>query len=296
MSTKEPYDSIRAEHLIEALPYILEYRDSIVVIKFGGHAMVSEDLKDNFAKDLTLLKLLGFIPVVVHGGGPDINDMLLRLDIKSTFVGGLRYTDSKTMDVVEMVLGGKIGKDLAWRISQAGGQAVSLSGKDSKLIEVKPVKAENPEGQDKPPLDLGLVGEPIAVNTHLILKLCSGGYIPVIAPVGTDSTGKTYNINADTAAAHVAIHLKAKKLILLTDVPGVLDQAGELILTLNKDGVDRLKSQNLITGGMLPKIDCCLEALSKGCEAASIIDGRMPHSILLEIFTHRGCGTEITLA
>jgi acetylglutamate kinase len=289
-------DSIRAGHLIEALPYILSYQGATVVIKFGGHAMVSGPLKDDFAKDITLLRLLGFRPVVVHGGGPQINEMLARLKIESNFVEGLRYTDPATMQVVEMVLCGQIGKDLVSRIALSGGSAVGLSGKDDSLIlaQRETVSRKNPNGTIEE-LDIGLVGRPVSINTGLIDHLTSGGFIPVIAPVGVGPDGQGYNINADTAAAAVAVALKARRLILLTDVEGVLDADKKLLITLTQKDILNLKDQGLISGGMIPKLECCLDALRNGCEAASIIDGRVPHSILLEIFTHRGCGTEITL-
>jgi acetylglutamate kinase len=264
-----------------------------VVIKFGGHAMLSEPLKDGFAKDVTLLRLLGFRPVVVHGGGPGINRMLERLNIGSRFVEGLRYTDPETLEVVEMVLSGSIGKDIVSRISRAGGAAVGLSGKDALLIEAR--QARGPAGPAGEELDVGLVGEPVSVNTALLEHLGGGGFIPVIAPVGTDREGGSWNINADTAAAALAVGLKARRLILLTDVEGVLDREGRLILTLDRAGIGDLRAQGLITGGMIPKLGCCLDALEGGCSAASIIDGRVPHSLLLEIFTHRGCGTEVRL-
>jgi acetylglutamate kinase len=286
-------DSVRAEHLIEALPYILAYQGATIVIKFGGHAMLSEPLKDGFAKDVTLLRLLGFKPVVVHGGGPGINRMLDRLSIGSRFVEGLRYTDPDTLEVVEMVLSGNIGKDIVSRVSQAGGSAVGLSGKDALLIEAR--RAKGPVGPDGQELDIGLVGEPVSVNRALVDHLGDGGFIPVIAPVGTDRGGGSWNINADTAAAAVAVGLKARRLILLTDVEGVLDREGKLIVSLDRARIAELRREGLVTGGMIPKLDCCVSALENGCAAASIIDGRVPHSLLLEIFTHRGCGTEVRL-
>ncbi|MDR2350203.1 MAG: acetylglutamate kinase [Deltaproteobacteria bacterium] len=299
-----PGDRERAEQLTEALPYILDYRGETVVIKFGGHAMLSDSLKNDFAKDVTLLGLLGLKPVIVHGGGPDINLMLDKLGIESRFVSGLRYTDEATMAVVEMVLGGKIGKDLAGRVSLAGGNAVSLSGKDSRLIEAKKTilfpDPDFPGGPGEPgepieAVDPGLVGTPVAINTVLLDKLGEAGFIPIISPVGTDANGVTYNVNADTAAAAVAVGMKARRLILLTDVPGVLDERGELIGTLTPERLKKLKENKVIAGGMIPKIECCREALANGCGAASIIDGRVPHSILLELFTRKGSGTEINV-
>jgi acetylglutamate kinase len=291
--TENSKDAVRAEHLIEALPYILSYQGATVVIKFGGHAMLSEKLQDGFAKDVTLLRLLGFRPVVVHGGGPGISRMLKRLDIGSRFVEGLRYTDPDTLEVVEMVLAGSIGKDIAHRITRAGGAAVGLSGKDACLIEAR--RAAGPKGPDGSELDVGLVGEPVKVNVELLSHLAEGGFIPVIAPVGSDREGGAWNINADTAAAAVAGALGARRLILLTDVEGVLDSEGKLILEIDRARIAELRSEGQVTGGMIPKLDCCLDALKAGCSAASIIDGRVPHSLLLEIFTHRGCGTEVKL-
>ncbi|MDR1040976.1 MAG: acetylglutamate kinase [Deltaproteobacteria bacterium] len=287
------HDAVRAEHLIEALPYILAYQGATVVIKFGGHAMLSEQLQDGFAKDVTLLRLLGFRPVVVHGGGPGINHMLERLDIATRFVEGLRFTGPDTLEVVEMVLSGSIAKDIAGRITRAGGSAVGLSGKDGLLIEA--VKAKGPVGPGGEELDLGLVGEPVSINTRLLEHLGEGGFIPVVSPVGADREGGSWNINADTAAAAVAGALKARRLVLLTDVEGVLDGDGKLIVELDRARIGELKARGLITGGMIPKLECCLDALRSGCAASSIIDGRVPHALLLEIFTHRGCGTEVRL-
>jgi acetylglutamate kinase len=293
-------DSIRAEHLIEALPYILAYQGAVLVIKFGGHAMADEALKDDFAKDVTLLRLLGFKPVVVHGGGPQISEMLGRLKIDTAFVDGLRYTDALTMQVVEMVLSGSVGKDLAARISRFGGSAAGLSGRDDMLIQAeRETLSKTVEGEDgstrTTETDIGFVGRPVGVNTRLLEQLADGGFIPVISPVGSGPGGEPYNINADTAAAAVAVALKARRLILLTDVEGVLDRDKKLILRLTKSDIKRMDKEGLITGGMIPKLECCLTALENGCAAASVIDGRVPHSILLEIFTHRGCGTEVAL-
>jgi acetylglutamate kinase len=284
---------VRAEHLIEALPYILSYQGATVVIKFGGHAMLSESLKNSFAQDVTLLRLLGFRPVVVHGGGPGISGMLGRLGLGTRFVEGLRYTDPETLEVAEMVLSGSIGKDIVSRVSRAGGTAVGLSGKDSLLIEAR--KAPGPAGPGGEELDVGLVGEPTGINKSLLDHLGEGGFIPVVAPIGTDRDGGSWNINADTAAAAVATGLKARRLILLTDVEGVLDADGRLLVEVDRARVREMRAAGLVTGGMIPKLECCLSALEGGCAAASIIDGRVPHSLLLEIFTHRGCGTEVRL-
>jgi acetylglutamate kinase len=290
-------DAIRAEHLTEALPYILRYRGATVAIKFGGHAMLSEPLIDAFARDVTLLRLLGLKPVVVHGGGPQISQTLSRLNIETRFVEGLRYTDSATMEVVEMVLGA-IGKDLVCRVGRAGGAAVGLSGKDASLIFAVKKEIQKPAkdpGEPFETVDIGLVGTPVAVNVELLESLARGDFIPIIAPVGTDVFGSTFNVNADTAASAIAVALKARRLILLTDVEGVLDSAGKLIPTLSEAEIAEMSARGLITGGMIPKLECCLEALRDGCESASIIDGRVPHSLLLEIFTHKGSGTEIVL-
>jgi acetylglutamate kinase len=298
---KDREDSIRAEHLIEALPYILSYRGATLVVKLGGHAMLSGPLKDNFAKDVTLLRLLGLRPVVVHGGGPQISGMLDRLKIPSRFVEGLRYTDPATMEVVEMVLAGSIGKDIVSRITLAGGSAVGLSGKDDNLILAERETLPGPKGRGEgggpgEGPDIGLVGRPVSINTGLIEHLTGGGFVPVISPVGVGRDGQSYNINADTAAAHVAVALKARRLVLLTDVEGVLGRDGGLVITLPKAEMAALRAEGIIKGGMIPKLDCCIHALEGGCAAASVIDGRVPHSLLLEIFTHRGCGTEVVLS
>ncbi|MDR2442030.1 MAG: acetylglutamate kinase [Deltaproteobacteria bacterium] len=289
----------RADLLVEALPYIKNYQGSTLVIKYGGHAMVDESLRDRFAQDVALLRFVGFNPVVVHGGGPQIDELLKKLKIDFHFVEGQRFTDEATMDVVEMVLCGKIGKDIVSRITRAGGGAIGLSGKDAGLIKAvrKRLTKKGPK-TDLPPeiIDIGLVGEPAKINVDLIKHLTSGGFIPVIAPIGIDDQGVTYNINADSVASAVAVALSAARLILLTDVPGVLDPSGVLFERLSESQISDLKRSGGITGGMLPKLDCCLAALKGGCKNASIIDGRVPHSLLLEIFTDQGCGTEISLA
>ena len=289
----------RADLLVEALPYIRNYQGATLVIKYGGHAMVDEPLRDRFAQDVALLRLVGLNPVVVHGGGPQIDELLERLKIKFHFVEGQRFTDEATMDVVEMVLCGRVGKDVVSRITRAGGQAIGLSGKDAGLIKaVRKRLTKSGETSETPPeiIDIGLVGEPTKINVDLIRHLSSGGFIPVIAPVGVDDSGVTYNINADTVAAAVAVALSAARLILLTDVQGVLDSDGKLIERLSEAKISDMRRAGTITGGMLPKLDCCLSAVKGGCKSAAIIDGRVPHALLLELFTDQGCGTEVVLA
>ena len=285
----------RAEILIEALPYINKYRGATIVIKYGGHAMVDAELKHGFAQDVTLLKYVGINPVVVHGGGPQINDLLARLKIESHFVEGQRFTDAATMDVVEMVLSGKVGKEIVGLINQVGGQAIGLSGKDGSLIKAKKKNLTKSMGENLPPeiLDIGQVGEPVAVNTDLIRHISQGDVIPVIAPIGVGENGESYNINADLVAGAVAGALKAEKLMLLTDVAGVLDKDQKLIPQIKIADISKLKQQGVISGGMIPKLECCLKAVSAGCGGAYIIDGRQSHALLLELFTDEGCGTEL---
>ncbi|MDR1656744.1 MAG: acetylglutamate kinase [Deltaproteobacteria bacterium] len=287
----------RADLLVEALPYIKNYQGATLVIKYGGHAMVDEALRDRFAQDVALLRFVGFNPVVVHGGGPQIDELLKTLKIDYHFVEGQRFTDEATMNVVEMVLCGRVGKDIVSRITRAGGGAIGLSGKDAGLIKaVRKRLTKAPVETDLSPeiIDIGLVGEPVKINVDLLRHLTSGGFIPVIAPVGVDEAGVTYNINADSVAAAVAVALSAARLILLTDVPGVLGPDGQLIERLGESQITELKRSGGISGGMLPKLDCCLSALRGGCKSASIIDGRVAHALLLEIFTDQGCGTEIS--
>lgn len=288
-------DLIRANILIEALPYLKKWRGATIVIKYGGHAMVDETLKKNFAQDVVLLKYVGLNPVVVHGGGPQISELLGRLGIKSRFVAGLRFTDVATMDVVEMVLSGKVGKEIVNLINGEGGRAVGLSGKDGALIMAGKLRAVKPSPGDLPPeiLDIGLVGEPVRINPEILTQITAGDFIPVIAPVGAGPGGETYNINADLVAGELAGALKAEKLMLLTDVAGVLDRDKNLISTLKLGDIERLKQEGVITGGMLPKLDCCRRSINLGCRSAYIIDGRKPHAILLELFTDQGRGTEV---
>jgi len=285
----------RAKILIEALPYIRRFKNAIIVVKYGGHAMADESLKNNFALDIILMKYVGLNPIVVHGGGPQIGDFLKRLSIESEFVDGMRVTDKQTMDVVEMVLVGKVNKEIVTLINQNGGQAVGLSGKDGQLITARKMKYFKNRGDDQPPeiIDMGMVGEIVSVNHRILTSLMDGQFIPVIAPVGSGEMGETYNINADLVAGHIAASLKARKLILLTDTEGVLDKEGKLISTIRLGEVRQLINDGTIKGGMIPKTNCCIEALKGGVKKAHIIDGRKDHAILLEIFTKVGIGSEI---
>jgi acetylglutamate kinase len=281
--------------LIEALPYIRRFNNATIVVKYGGHAMVDEGLKRNFALDIILMKYVGLNPIVVHGGGPQIGDFLKKLSIESEFVDGMRVTDKQTMDVVEMVLVGKVNKEIVALINQSGGQSVGLSGKDGQLITAKKMKYLKETGDDQPPeiIDMGMVGEIISVNNRILMSLLDSQFIPVIAPVGAGKRGETYNINADLVAGHIAASLKARKLILLTDTEGVLNKEGKLVSTLEMKDALELLGNGTIRGGMIPKVNCCLEALNGGVKKAHIIDGRKDHAILLEIFTKIGVGTEI---
>lgn len=284
----------KAETLLEAMPYMRRFQGQTIVIKYGGAAMKEEDLKAGFAQDITLLQFLGIHPVVVHGGGPQVSQMLTKMEIPTRFVDGMRVTDQSTMDVVEMVLAGKVNKEIVNLINSAGGAAVGLSGKDGRLLQAQKLEFYRPR-QDEPPeiIDIGLVGEVNAVNTELIRTLQAQHFIPVIAPVGVGDHGETYNINADLVAGAVAAALGAAKLILLTDVDGVLDKEGRLISSLTRRQAVEMMEDGTIVGGMLPKIKCCLEALDEGVEKAHILDGRVHHAVLLEIFTDTGIGTEI---
>ncbi|HYA02385.1 MAG TPA: acetylglutamate kinase [Syntrophobacteria bacterium] len=285
----------KATVLIEALPYIRRFYQKNIVIKYGGHAMVDERLKRSFALDIVLLKYIGINPVVVHGGGPQIGRTLERIGKKSEFRQGMRVTDAETMDVVEMVLVGKVNKEIVALVNHHGGQAVGLSGKDGLLIEASKLHLYRNQGEDKPPelIDLGMVGEVKAVHPEIIETLEASRFIPIIAPVGVGEQGETYNINADLVAGSVAGALKASKLILLTDVPGVLDGDGSLISSMDVERTEDLIRTGVIKGGMLPKVQCALDALSAGVEKAHIIDGRIEHAVLLEIFMDTGIGTEI---
>ncbi|NJD37502.1 MAG: acetylglutamate kinase [Geobacter sp.] len=285
----------KANTLMEALPYIRRFAGRTFVIKYGGHAMSDERLKESFALDVIMLKSLGINTVIVHGGGPQINETLKRYGIVSEFVRGMRVTDSETMGVVEMVLVGQVNKEVVGYLNQHGGKAVGLCGKDGSLLLSKKLLQEVP-GEDGTveQVDIGYVGDVVKVNTDLIKTLEQGGYLPVIAPVGVGPEGESYNINADVVAGRVAAALNAEKLILLTDTPGVLDKDKKLIQKISVAQMHGLITDESITGGMIPKVVCCAEALNDGVKKAHIIDGRMEHSILLEIFTDVGIGTEIT--
>ncbi|HBD23585.1 MAG TPA: acetylglutamate kinase [Oceanospirillaceae bacterium] len=285
-----------AQVLSEALPYIQRYIGKTIVVKYGGNAMIDEDLKQSFARDVVMMKLVGMNPVVVHGGGPQIGKLLERLNIESHFVNGMRVTDTQTMDVVEMVLGGSVNKEIVNLINQHGGKAIGLTGKDGKLIEATKLVVTNktPEMEASEIIDIGHVGEVKSVNTDVINMLCNSDFIPVIAPVGVDDKGHAYNINADLVAGKVAEVLKAEKLMLLTNTAGLLDKEGNLLTGLSTQQVDELIADGTIYGGMLPKIGCALEAVKGGVKRAHIIDGRVAHATLLEIFTDTGVGTLIT--
>jgi acetylglutamate kinase len=285
-----------ADILIESLPYIKRFYGRTIVVKYGGHAMVDEQLKIDFAKDITLLKFIGLNTVVVHGGGPQINSVLDQMGINSTFVRGMRLTDQPTMDVVEMVLGGKINKTIVAQINREGGKAVGLSGKDGGLIHAKKIRIMHQAEADKPPeiIDPGLVGEVTRIDPGIIDTLANKGFIPIIAPVGTGEKGETFNINADLVAAKIAIALSADRLVLLTDVDGVLDRGGNLISSIGASEIDSMIQNNIVTGGMIPKIEYAMEAVKNGVEKAHIINGTRRHSLLLELFTDKGIGTELT--
>ncbi len=284
-----------AKVLTEALPYIREFHGHRIVVKYGGAAMVGEDLKGQFARDIVLLKLVGMCPLVVHGGGPQIGEFLSRLNIETRFVDGMRVTDAETMDVVQMVLGGLVNKEIVSAISAMGGRAVGISGKDGDTIRatrLRVVKA-SPELAAEEIIDIGHVGEVSKINPRLLLALIEDDFIPVIAPIGTGDGGESYNINADLVAAAIASELAASKLILVTDTPGILDDSGEPMQSATPQAVQGLIAQGVIAGGMLPKARCALDAIEKGVPSVHIIDGRVPHALLLEVFTNAGVGTLI---
>ena len=280
----------RAEVLLEALPYLQAFQGRTLVIKYGGAAMEKADLKQQFARDVLLLRLIGIRPVIVHGGGPQIGALMKRLGKEPHFVGGMRVTDPETMEIVEMMLGGKINKEIVSLINVHGDHAVGLSGKDGNLLRARRRMHKMPDGST---VDLGLVGDVEAVNGDMIRLLVGAGHIPVIAPIGVGAQGETYNINADLVAGDVAAALRAEKLIHLTDVQGINGEDGKLISRLTKREAERLIKSNVIDGGMLPKVESSLKALEGGAAKAHIIDGRIPHAVLLEVFTHEGIGTEI---
>ncbi|PHR29765.1 MAG: acetylglutamate kinase [Desulfotalea sp.] len=289
----------KAKVLIDALPFMQVFRHKTIVIKYGGHAMVDEHLKRQFALNVILLKQIGINPVIVHGGGPQINTLLDRLDIKPSYVEGMRVTDGETMDVVEMVLVGKVNKEIVGLINHCGGKAVGLSGRDGDLVcaeklQVCSKKKDELAGQAPPELiDLGRVGQVTKVNIGVIESLYSKDFIPVIAPVGVGEDGRAFNINADLVAGAIAGALSAEKLMLLTDVPGVKDKDGKLLTSLSKHELGELIEDGTIAGGMIPKVRCCEDALNRGVSKTHIVDGRVEHSILLELFTKEGVGTEI---
>ncbi|MBT8149418.1 MAG: acetylglutamate kinase [Pseudomonadales bacterium] len=282
--------------LTESLPYITRFVGKTIVVKFGGNAMVDDELKHDFARDIVLMKLVGMNPIVVHGGGPQIGDMLKRLNIESNFVDGMRVTDTETMDVVSMVLGGLVNKEIVALVNQHGGLAVGMTGKDGKLINASKLEVEqrSPDLLSSEIIDIGHVGKVESINVELLSSLQKTGIIPVIAPIGVGVDGTTYNINADLVAGKVAALMAAEKLMLLTNVPGVKDKQGKVLTGLSSTTVDKLVADGTISGGMLPKIACACDAVKQGVASAHIIDGTVPHAVLLEIFTDSGVGTLIT--
>ena len=284
--------AIKAGILAEALPYIKRFYDKTIVIKYGGNAMTDPNLKECFARDVVLLKLVGMNPVVVHGGGPQIDDLLKRLGKKGEFIQGMRVTDEETMDIVEMVLGGHVNKEIVNLINQAGGKAVGLTGQDGAFIRAKKLLMENKEDPESP-IDLGQVGQITSIDPAIINFLDSGDFIPVIAPIGVGPEGETYNINADLVAGKLAEILGAEKLVLMTNTPGVLDKDGKLLTGLTPKNIDDLVADGTLSGGMLPKISSALDAARNGVKSVHIIDGRVEHALLLEILTASGVGTLI---
>lgn len=285
----------KAETLVEALPYLQRYAGRTFVVKYGGHAMGDPDLAHDFAEDVVLLKAVGINPVVVHGGGPQIGNMLKKLGVESRFVDGLRVTDKATAEVAEMVLSGAINKEIVRWIAGAGGKAIGISGKDGGLVTARKVTrtTRDPGSQIEQVVDLGFVGEPSKVDTSVIKTISDAGMIPVIAPIAVGEDGETYNINADTMAGAIAAALGAARLFLLTDVTGVLDKQKNLLTDLRPADIEVLQRDGTISGGMIPKLETCVHAVEAGCEAAVVLDGRVPHAMLLEIFTSRGAGTLI---
>lgn len=287
---------ITTKVLSEALPYLQKFSGKTIVVKYGGNAMTDETLKNSFARDMVMLKLIGINPIVVHGGGPQIGEMLEKLKIQSEFINGMRVTTTETMDVVEMVLGGQVNKDIVNLINQNGGKAIGLTGKDGQLLHAKKlqVSRQTPDMLAPEIIDIGHVGEVTRVNTQVLDMLSQSDFIPVIAPIGVDTEGTSYNINADLVAGKVAEVLRAEKLILLTNISGLQDKSGEVLTGLTTQQVDELIADGTIYGGMLPKIQCALDAVHAGVTSAHIIDGRVPNSTLLELFTDEGVGTLIT--
>ncbi len=282
-----------ANVLTEALPYIQQFTGCTIVVKYGGNAMTDEVLKNSFARDIVLMKLVGMNPVVVHGGGPQIGSLLTKLDIQSEFIDGIRVTDSKTMDVVEMVLGGLVNKEIVSLLNKNQGKAIGITGKDGNLIQATKLLKKSATDDSKM-LDMGQVGAIEKINREVLDVLKDSDFIPVIAPIGTDRFGNTYNINADTVAGEIAKVLGAEKLMLLTNIAGVMDKSGTVVTGLTTAQVDEMIADGTIYGGMLPKIECALDAVNNGVRSAHIIDGRVEHSVLLEIFTNTGVGTLIS--
>jgi len=293
--TASPEPNKTAEILTEALPYIQKFHGATMVIKYGGHAMVDDNLKQTFARDIVLLKLVGINPLIVHGGGPQIGELLEKLNIPTRFVGGMRVTDDDTMNVVEMVLGGLVNQDIVSLINTQGGKAVGVTGKDGKLISATKLAMRDPqkEAATSEIIDIGHVGEVRKVNGAVLDALMSQGFIPVVAPIGVGDDGEAYNINADIVAGKIAEFLGAEKLILLTDTPGILDAEGDTLTGLSAKEVNELIGQGVIKGGMLPKTQCAIDAIKGGVNSAQIIDGTVPHALLLEILTDAGVGTMI---
>lgn len=295
METATAHDLTKAETLVEALPYLQRYAGCTFVVKYGGHAMGDPALAHDFAQDIVLLQAIGINPVVVHGGGPQIGAMLKQLGVESKFVDGLRVTDKATAEVAEMVLSGTINNQIVGWIAGAGGKALGLSGKDGGMVTARKVTRTklDPDSRIEQVIDLGFVGEPEQVDTSVIRTASEAGMIPVIAPIAAGGDGETYNINADTMAGAIAAALGAKRLFLLTDVAGVMDKSGALLTDLTPADVARLQEDGTISGGMIPKLETCVHAVQAGCEAAVVLDGRVPHAMLLEFFTSRGVGTLI---
>ncbi len=281
-----------ASVLIEALPFIQKFHGETIVIKYGGNAMVDEDLKQSFARDIVLMKLIGINPIVVHGGGPQINSFLEKLDIESKFIDGIRITDERTMEIVQMVLGGLVNKEIVTQLCSAGGKAIGITGKDGNLIKAKKLRLQSNDSE-KDHVDVGLVGEIESVDTDILRNLTENNIIPVIAPIGVGDKGESYNINADTVAGKVAEYLNAEKLVLLTNTSGVLDESGQVLSVLSRDQVEELTQSKLISEGMIPKVECALSAIENGVNSVQIIDGRISHCLLLELFTDSGIGTQI---
>ncbi len=282
-----------ANVLTESLPYIQQFTGSTIVVKYGGNAMTDETLKNSFARDIVLMKLVGMNPVVVHGGGPQIGSLLERLNIESEFVDGMRVTDSQTMDVVEMVLGGLVNQEIVALLNKNGGKAIGITGKDGNLIRASKLMKKK-AGEAEQMLDIGQVGSVDHINTQVLEMIGESDFIPIIAPIGVDENGATYNINADTVAGEIAKVLRAEKLMLLTNVSGVMSREDKVLTGLNTTQVEGLIADGTIHGGMLPKVDCALDAVQHGVRSAHIIDGRVEHAVLLEIFTHTGVGTLIS--